>query len=661
MKIEQCLHGYYKGHGLLASSLSDVSSADSTLMSVLSDWTGYYAKEADRCGYLTAYPLSDEKLYAIAKSWYAPEMERPGCVWTHTMIINLEELDRRFDFRFLDKYFKRPQNWDFSHYSETLSIEFDEHVASESIFSEFDETTLLFLYTYLLSESNIGLSILIEKRQELYQQLCLLYMQYLPLNILKKKSFSTGSESSRKLGSSEFTMQFVTAGRYISFSAAPWKEKLTPENFNEGLRFIMNEAKKTADETPELIRIFSMDIGDNIDRFIAVSNLLRLLEYATNGHKEKENYLIILDILSNNFPLVRDGTLLKKNFLSQRITNLFCSEDDFLYNIASLKSLEAFDYNAIDFKQRISILFNEKQEQFVSLIKRLARIEKPNDIACEILLYGLEVLDESIINAIIEDNWYTMNSLAGVSVHYMNTGSWIYLSKDHFQMLLLVYSNQISDNFYRWNELLIKILETGVLTDESLSQIILMKADNAVIKIFDHANHSEHHFVSPLLLKCCIEYEKVLLEWLSRQSNLTEAVERFIVFNVDPMSVNIKKISSDIWLSLIRNDNGYKYEEYYVFLFVLAHNWQDNYTVYYLQHAFYPIHEFLRTESLSERGWYKIKKYTEPLFMQEWDKCKKLRKGLVKYLMNCGYNRSVLDKFTPDIKLNKQLRRIWDD
>lgn len=659
MKIEQFLHGYYKGHGLLASSVSIASSTDSTLMSVLSDWTGYHVTEADECGYLTAYPLSDGKLYAVAKSWYASEMERPGCVWTHTMVVNLEELDKNFDFRQLNRYFKRPHNLDFSQYRETLEIEFGEDASFENIFSEFDETTLLFLYTYLLSSNNIGLNILIEKRQELYQQLCLLYMQYLPLYILKKKSFSTGAESPRKLGNSEFTMQFVTAGRCISFSAAPWKEKLIPENFNEGLRFILNEAKKTDDETPSLIRIFSKDIGDSIDRFVAVCNLLRLLENATSG--QNENYKMVLEILVSSFPAAGDGVLLKKNFLSRRITKLFCSEEDFLYYLASLNSLDAFDSSVINFRQRTMMLSDENPKQFISLVTKLASIEQPSDAACSVLLYSLEVLDEAIINDIVDNHWNTMNTLAGVSIHYMNTGSWIYLSRAHFQTLLLLYSNQLLESFYRWDELLDRILETETLTEESLSHMILKKADNAVIRILNYANNLKHHFLSPFLLQSCVKYEWAVLDWLARQSELTDTVERFIVFKMNPTSVNIKKTLPNIWLPFVNKDNGEKYQEYYVFLFILAHNWQDDYAVYYLHRAFYPLHEFLRTDSLFDREWQKIKRYTEPLFMQEWDKCKKLRKGLVKYLMSCGYNRSVLDKFTPDIKLNKQLKKIWDD
>jgi len=386
-----------------------------------------------------------------------------------------------------------------------------------------------------------------------------------------------------------------------------------------------------------------------------------LLENSTNGHNESDNYNLVLNILASNFPTKEDGALLKKNFLSRRITRLFCSEENFLYDITSFNSLEAFDSNIMDLQHRTTVLVNENPEQFVSLVTRLASKEKISDAAFDVLFYSLEVLDETTINTMIDNYWSTMNSLAVTSMHYMNAGGWIHLSKEHFQMLLLMYSNKSLENFYRWDELLDRILETETLTENFFSRMILSKAENAVAKVLNYANNLEHHFVSPLLLQSCVKYERYVIEWLSGQSGLTESIERFIVFKLDPKSKYVNKKSSDVWLPLVNNDNGNKYEEYYVFLFILAHNWRDSYAVYYLQHSFYPIHEFLRTESLSDREWQKIKKYTEPLFMQEWDKCKKLRKGLVRYLMSCGYNCSVLDEFTPDIKLNKQLRKIWGD
>ena len=82
MLIEQLLHGYNNGHHLIAGSVN-LPLKDTDRMSYLSDWSGYVNPyDKDTC-YITAYPLEESGYYVIAKSWYAEEMSRPGCVWTH--------------------------------------------------------------------------------------------------------------------------------------------------------------------------------------------------------------------------------------------------------------------------------------------------------------------------------------------------------------------------------------------------------------------------------------------------------------------------------------------------------------------------------------------------------------------------------------------------
>lgn len=42
--------------------------------------------------YFTGYPLAESGMYALARTWPAPEMSRPGCVWTHTVLIGFADL-----------------------------------------------------------------------------------------------------------------------------------------------------------------------------------------------------------------------------------------------------------------------------------------------------------------------------------------------------------------------------------------------------------------------------------------------------------------------------------------------------------------------------------------------------------------------------------------
>lgn len=88
--LHQTLHGYSDGHRLIAGSLA-LEAPDARIMLVMSDLSGPGVKPP-RDGYLTGYPLERSGKYVLARTWSAPEMPRPGCVWTHSLIIENADL-----------------------------------------------------------------------------------------------------------------------------------------------------------------------------------------------------------------------------------------------------------------------------------------------------------------------------------------------------------------------------------------------------------------------------------------------------------------------------------------------------------------------------------------------------------------------------------------
>lgn len=90
--IHQAIHGYRDGHRLLSSSLP-LSADSARAMLVLSDMSGP-AMQPGFDEYLTGYPLPGADFFVFAKTWYAPEMQRPGCVWTHSLLISREHVSQ---------------------------------------------------------------------------------------------------------------------------------------------------------------------------------------------------------------------------------------------------------------------------------------------------------------------------------------------------------------------------------------------------------------------------------------------------------------------------------------------------------------------------------------------------------------------------------------
>lgn len=116
--IDQCLFGYEDGHRLLASSLQlGEELSDLTELSDLASGVVFWGSE----GYWTGVPAPKIGRYALMRTWPAPEMSRPGCVWTHVLLLEPTVLDNVSDLSMLVRLFNRPMGLqEVSRYREPL-------------------------------------------------------------------------------------------------------------------------------------------------------------------------------------------------------------------------------------------------------------------------------------------------------------------------------------------------------------------------------------------------------------------------------------------------------------------------------------------------------------------------------------------------------------
>jgi hypothetical protein len=118
--IDQALFGYADGHRQIASSFR-LPSRDLYLLSSASDLaSGTRLSEKD--SYLTGLPLPESRRYALFRTWAAPEMPRPGCVWSHTLLLDSRAIASLPTFSELLALFRRPAGRDTSQYGEPLDF-----------------------------------------------------------------------------------------------------------------------------------------------------------------------------------------------------------------------------------------------------------------------------------------------------------------------------------------------------------------------------------------------------------------------------------------------------------------------------------------------------------------------------------------------------------
>lgn len=121
IKVHQSLHGYSDGHRQLACSIR-LSPQDAKLVLLMSDTSGS-GVASEGSSYLTGYPLQDVGMYALARTWSAPEMPRPGCVWTHTLFIEYPDLATVSAPSRLATLFARPDSPAWSSYGTPTALE----------------------------------------------------------------------------------------------------------------------------------------------------------------------------------------------------------------------------------------------------------------------------------------------------------------------------------------------------------------------------------------------------------------------------------------------------------------------------------------------------------------------------------------------------------
>lgn len=96
--LAQTLHGYDRGHRLLASS-DELSEDELSLLDRLSDLSGYLPTGVEFDRYHTGFPCG--RYYAIACTWPDSRASRQGAVLTHTLLLRVEllaSLDDPFTF-----------------------------------------------------------------------------------------------------------------------------------------------------------------------------------------------------------------------------------------------------------------------------------------------------------------------------------------------------------------------------------------------------------------------------------------------------------------------------------------------------------------------------------------------------------------------------------
>ena len=645
--LHQMLHGYKLGHNYIQGSIVLPSTHDMDKIATLSDWSEYVGVD-NRRDYITAYPLDESPYYVVAMTWYADTMRRPGCVWTHSLLIHKEDIGKISDFCNLLYLFMIPvsENESFEIYSSPLAFVEDAKEAELQL-SLLGENKVAEVYEWMLSDKPVF--ILNEFTSQQSQELLLSLLNYVPLEIIKNKSICSGTAAPRAYEGQFLSLQFVThdgnAVRYLTGKPiAPW------------LQLVGVSVTKNRTQVARLIKHYQDEIGDSVEKLSGFLSVVVLINRTCKDDKEKQQVLLeIIETLTKTFPRKVEGNVFKSAVFQPSLARDLGGEENFLYTISTV-DVGSFTEAQIGYKKRLHDL---SSVQFLGLLRNLYASEHLNEWGMQTIKETDHYVSYAEIAPLLKTDMSFFQTIISNSSELLNQIVWQDFTKEELQSMLTLFSDRsIVNAFKNWNGLFKTLLERNVSIARELARMIFTHDVMCVGEYLTYLNGTEHSSQTTVSREL-ENYSNAILTWLSNTSSINHDVAYVLVNSIDEESPIVKNKGSKIWMPLYNVLNDKDPIQYFVYLYRLSFQWQDKEALAYLRKAFYPIHQLVALDKLDYSLWYRVEPYTEHFVLAFWDRCKKMRKMVIKRLKDAGRNKSDVANYTPDAQTNEWLINEW--
>ena len=388
IKLQQALFGYRDGHNLLAAS-TDLAPRVRQFLATITDSSGPENNKGFE-GAFTGLPVPETDFYAIFRTWPAPEMPRPGCVWSHVILIQFADLARLPVLFQLGKLCSRPSvPIDSARYEESLAL--DVTKAEKDAAGKSDERRLHYLVRALYEHPEAGVVILDEESVSWENAVFQVWAQQWP-RLRREFAFSTGSLGDRRLAGIPFDLQIAPISSERLWRRAGVPTLLlkfpapTPEPFGKTIPQWLDVAEDDfRNEANRQFRQFLFDYGSDVEKPRAAFAELAAA-YKHVGTVSESTWADLLRSVGESFPVPTEAVRLKR-WLVTLPTSLNPSDKlerawsivSFLLDSQGNAAYPSLDF---DFANSAVSLWKEKREQTITLLSRLVqRDEKPAAIS----------------------------------------------------------------------------------------------------------------------------------------------------------------------------------------------------------------------------------------------------------------------------------------
>lgn len=628
ISADQMLHGYANGHQLLAASC-ELHIDDRNRIDELSDLNGH-CEPQEFVSYFTGYPIESNQRYVLAKTWYAYEMRRPGCVWTHSLIFNIEDICRISDINRLMELFLRPTEiLSYDEYKNKIIIQTEE----EKQLPQYNTNKLQYIIYTVFSSENPEY-IIVEEKEGQFDNELFIVLNSMPPEILRTFTFCTMSYDIRKYGEYEFKYQMSSEKNIYRFHKKPCNHIMLIKKYPYWVTCYMEDLEK---KRLDKLQYFIRQYGKENMTLIAYNQFCRLY-FATLNKKDisLREYFDFVDVI---MPLKYD---VYQTTVERVLDNDFSLD---VFQNQEYQILEKLDMNK----------FKLKKEYKEILSKRI--IENTPEKLYPILQNYINGKLETKVKTQLEDIIKKLEPRHLSMVSHMDENICVVLIHMNHKLLLC------KDLWYQSRDFQRAVLYAGDrklqpgLKESVLATIVKYGTENIANDIYEFYGDDIFPIIYGLMEKGAKIEEKKFQNWipiLLQNQKVVFAYINVIPFrqyrldlflNVDLTKIDVNDINKEIWekiyvdfIELEQNEDIRTKCILQLISVIFGSSYQ--FSDLMVKAVVGPIYQKAKGNDLDFDTWNRFQNFlpeVEDCFA--WDKCLRIRRGLLRK----GYNVNLVN------------------
>lgn len=658
LRLHQALHGYAEGHRLLESSIP-IPDDLKRLMLRMSDLSGTSVVNGFQ-EYLTGYPLPSLNSYALAKTWYAPEMPRPGCVWTHTIIIPaavLAWIPALFAFQPL---FKRPTERSISEfYSRPVLLDYaDIVVESQKDISNQVSIMQSFLASHYQQDWH-PLIFAAGDSNEFADLIFAVWSQKWPA-LRMSFTFCTGSLSARTFEKRPLDVQCTPTVATRQFcreiAAEGPAEPIVIDIGPELPRWAVLAGEDALQYDGGPVRTFLWTVSDAGSTRADFHSFVELYD----DLQQSLPYSKIMEQTAKFFPLAKDGRQVKMALFGN-LASSFLSGDrskDTLLALALTERYESFNGDELAIAQQASRLINEQPANGCALVDELLRASL-NPLGEEILT--------NLIAAMKPENALIVASNRPQFLPTLFRGNPKLATSAELWLSAGDRKRELFDSVIEQQNMepdLVRGIVNALLDSNSEGFIRRAFDQWGSVAVFQALEWSEAHggTINDACRGALTFHLPDVMKWVGNPPEKSTATLAAVARVVAPYTHEVARNDSTVWLRTFRalRESNRNHDADYVcsFLLSLALCNAPPSPLDLVSESFERVHNLAAREQLAEDAWYLLQPLVPELrWGKNWDRCERMRRALMSAFIRYSWPPWELMKRIKDEDVVRQLLR----